>query len=106
MPYVDLAAPAEGSRLARARARWDAILAARPDLEPAVRLQRQLIGTVLSLAEAVDLRPLPRLSLPPGYLAAKLRRGVPAWTGVHPAALKSATSACRLIASSSPSASL
>ena len=81
MPYVDLAAPTEGSRLARARARWDAILAARPDLEPAVRLQRQLIGTVLSLAEAVDLRPLPRLSLPPGYLAAKLRRGVPAWTG-------------------------
>jgi hypothetical protein len=81
MPWVDLAAAAEGSRLARATARWDAILATRPDLEPAVRLQRELVGTVVSLAEAVELRPLPRLSLPPRYLAAKLNRGVPAWTG-------------------------
>ena len=87
MPYVDLsrygsqASPGEGSRLARAAARWATILVTRPDLEPAVRLQRQLIGTVVALAEAVDLRPLPRLSLPPRYLAAKLARGVPAWTG-------------------------
>ncbi len=81
MPYVDLAPGAAASRLASATVRWDTILRASPDLEPAVRLQRQLVGTVLTLAEAVDLRPLPRLSLPPRYLAAKLTRGVPAWTG-------------------------
>ena len=57
MPYVDLsrygsqASPGEGSRLARATARWATILVTRPDLEPAVRLQRQLIGTVVALAE-------------------------------------------------------
>ena len=68
-------------RLAHAARRWTAILAARPDLEPAVGLQRQLIGLVLDLTELVERARLPRLSLPPRYLAAKLGRGVPALAG-------------------------
>jgi FdhE protein len=81
MPYVAVAAAAAGMRQELAARRWAAILTARPDLEPAVRLQEQLIGIVLELAEDLERRSLPRLSLPARYLAAKLTRGVPAWTG-------------------------
>jgi FdhE protein len=66
------------TRTAGAAARWAAILTARPDLEPAVSLQRQLIGRVIDLTDTVEHARLPRLSLPPRYLAAKLARGVPA----------------------------
>ena len=52
------------------------MLAARPDLGPALDLQRQLLSLVADLAETVDRR-LPRLSLPQKYLAAKLGRSVP-----------------------------
>jgi FdhE protein len=81
MPYVAVAAAAEGTRQALAARRWAAILTARPDLEPAVRLQEQLLRIVFGLAGDLERRSLPRLSLPPRYLAAKLSRGVPAWTG-------------------------
>src|SRR5437016_2508233 len=64
-----------------AERRWQAVAAARPDLEPAVALQRQLIGLVLELSTALEARPIPRLSLPPKYLAAKLARGVPVFAG-------------------------
>ena len=64
-----------------AGARWQGVLAARPDLEPAVVLQRALLAEIIALAEVINSRPLPRLSLPPRYLAAKLSRGVPAFTG-------------------------
>jgi FdhE protein len=77
---MTLAAPTDtrDGRMAHAERRWTALLAARPDLEPAVALQRQLIGLVLDLTETVERARLPRLSLPPRYLAAKLGRGVPA----------------------------
>jgi FdhE protein len=66
------------SRMANAASRWAAILATRPELAPAVALQEQLITRVVDLTEIVERAPLPRLSLPPRYLAAKLTRGIPA----------------------------
>jgi FdhE protein len=78
MPYVALAPASRQSRLAAAAARWSTLLAHRPDLAPAVDLQRHLLGVVVSLTETMDQRRLPRLSLPANYLAAKLATGVPA----------------------------
>jgi hypothetical protein len=71
-------APSREARLRTASARWAAVLAERPELEPAVALQKQLIGLVIDLTEQVEHARLPRLSLPGRYLAAKLTRGVPA----------------------------
>jgi FdhE protein len=65
------------SRMAAAASRWAAILAASPELAPAVALQQQLIALVVDLTETVEHARLPRLSLPPRYLAAKLTRGIP-----------------------------
>lgn len=81
MGHLALEPVTRAVRLAAAEARWDAILASRPDLEPAVALQRQIIAIVVDLAEQIDAGRLPRLSLPPKYLAAKLTRGVPALAG-------------------------
>jgi hypothetical protein len=81
MPFVALAPASRESRLALAATRWTTILEARPDLAPAVALQRRLIGLVVDLAEVIEHGRLPKLSLPPKYLAAKLARGVPVLTG-------------------------
>jgi FdhE protein len=81
MPFVALAPASRESRLALAAARWTAILEAQPDLAPAVALQRRLIGLVVDLAEVIEHGRLPKLSLPPKYLAAKLARGVPVLAG-------------------------
>ncbi|HZR26167.1 MAG TPA: formate dehydrogenase accessory protein FdhE [Vicinamibacterales bacterium] len=64
-----------------AERRWAAIQTARPDLAPALDLQRQLLTLVLALDESLDRSPIPKLSLPPKYLAAKLGRGVPVFAG-------------------------
>src|SRR5438477_111700 len=77
MPYVALAPATRETRDDAAADRWAALLSVRPDLAPAIALQRQLLGLVSDLTESIDHRPLPRLSLPPRYLAAKLQRGVP-----------------------------
>jgi hypothetical protein len=69
------------SRLAAADARWRLLAASRPDLQPAIDLQRQLVGVMLHLYDGLERGRVPRLSLPPGYLAAKLGRGVPALAG-------------------------
>jgi FdhE protein len=61
-----------------AERRWAAVRQARPDLEPAIALQRRLLGLVIDLAQRLDSGRLPKLSLPPKYLAVKLARGVPA----------------------------
>jgi FdhE protein len=63
--------------LAAAASRWAAILAASPQLEPAVALQQRLITLVVDLTDTVEHARLPRLSLPPRYLSAKLARGIP-----------------------------
>lgn len=81
MPFVALAPASRESRLALAATRWTTILEARPDLAPAVALQRRLIGLVVDLAEVIEHGRLPKLSLPPKYLAAKLARGVPVLAG-------------------------
>lgn len=60
-----------------AEARWLAILEQRPDLEPAVALQRILIGRVLQAHSALAADHLPDVEFPPRYLALKVARGVP-----------------------------
>jgi len=66
---------------AAANRRWDALRLARPDLAPAIDLQHQLLTIVIDTAHAIGSSPLPRLSLPPKYLAAKLARAVPIFAG-------------------------
>lgn len=81
MPYVPVLPETRNDLLETAERRWQAVSAARPDLEPAVELQRRLISLVIDLGAAIDAGRLPRLSLPPKYVAAKLARGVPALAG-------------------------
>ena len=81
MSYLAQSHEGRADRLAFAEARWQAVARSRPDLEPALGLQRQLLGLVIDLAEQVEHSPLPRLTLPARYLAAKLARGVPALAG-------------------------
>lgn len=81
MPFVDLPRLGGEQLLDIARERWAAIQASRPDLAPAVELQQHLLTIVLDLSQRIERSRLPRLSLPPKYLAAKLGRGVPALAG-------------------------
>jgi FdhE protein len=81
MPFVAVADEPTPALLAAADSRWAAIAANQPDLAPAVALQRQLVAEVLELAARIEQTPLPRLSLPPKYLAAKLGRGIPGLQG-------------------------
>jgi FdhE protein len=81
MPYVPIHADSRAELTRSAEARWRAVGESRPDMEPALVLQRRLLGRVMDAAEALDGGRLPRLSLPPRYLAAKLTRGVPAFAG-------------------------
>ena len=81
MSYVSIPAVSRENLLNSAEARWRAIRDARPDLEPALALQRKLLTLVIDLGATLDHGRLPKLSLPPKYLAAKLGRGVPALAG-------------------------
>jgi FdhE protein len=81
MPYVPIPTVSRAKLTESAETRWLAIGEARPDLSPALALQRHLLGRVMDAAEVLDAGRLPRLSLPPKYLAAKLARGVPAFAG-------------------------
>jgi FdhE protein len=81
MPYVTISAVSRDNLTKSSEDRWQALLRNRPDLEPAVALQRRLLTLVADLAAALEHGRLPRLSLPPKYLAAKLARGVPAFAG-------------------------
>jgi len=81
MPYVPIQAFSREILLDSARQRWQVIGEARPDLEPALALQRELLTRLIDLAAGLAGGRLPRLSLPPKYLAAKLTRGVPALAG-------------------------
>jgi hypothetical protein len=82
MPYAQFAPAGRSARLDLAEHRWAAMLATRPDLGPAVALQRALIGLVIDLAATFEgtVR-LPRLTLPPRYVTTKLASGIPALTG-------------------------
>jgi FdhE protein len=81
MPHVTVPAISRENLLISAERRWRAIREIRPDLEPALALQRGLLTLVVDLAAVVDCGRLPKLSLPPRYLAAKLARGVPVLAG-------------------------
>jgi len=81
MPYVALAQAAREARDRAAADRWAALVAHRPELQPAVALQHELLRLVTDLSELIERGRLPRLSLPARYLAAKLQRGVPALAG-------------------------
>lgn len=61
--------------------RLEALLVARPDLDRPLTLQRILLSRQVDLLEVIREGGLPNLALPPGYLAAKLKRGVPALHG-------------------------
>jgi FdhE protein len=81
MPYVAQPAGSRQAAMASAQLRWAAITARKPELGPAVALQQDLIGIVADLATTIDRGRLPRLSLPPRYLAAKLSQGTPVLAG-------------------------
>jgi FdhE protein len=81
MPYVTIPAFSKEKLTNSAEARWERIAGQRPDLAPALALQRELLGRVMDAAAVLDGGRLPKLSLPPRYVAAKLARGVPALAG-------------------------
>jgi FdhE protein len=81
MPYVLIPAISRENQANLAEQRWRGVLAGRPDLAPAIDLQRRLLRVVSDLAATLETGRLPRLSLPPKYLAAKLARGVPVLAG-------------------------
>src|SRR5258705_8234010 len=81
MPHVQIPTISRQNLADLAERRWRTVLAARPDLAPALDLQRRLLGLVSDLAGALEQGRLPRLSLPQKYLAAKLARGVPVLAG-------------------------
>jgi FdhE protein len=81
MPYVAIDWPSREALLALASARADRAMTDRPDLASSIALQRRLLSIVIDLGHLIDSGRLPRLSLPPRYLAAKLARGVPALAG-------------------------
>jgi FdhE protein len=81
MAYVAILGEKRADLTEKAEARWQALRTTRPDLAPALELQRRLLSLVSELAERLEGGRLPRLSLPPKYLAAKLGRGVPVFTG-------------------------
>jgi FdhE protein len=81
MPYVPETARDGDELRASAERRWEAVAALRPDLAPAIELQRRLLEIVMRLTAAVERDGLPQVSLPPAPIASKLARGVPALAG-------------------------
>src|SRR5947207_11465143 len=80
MPLVTVPRPSSSELHEISTRRWDELRVARPDLAPAVDLQQHLLAIVIAAADAIEGK-LPRLSLPPKYLDAKLKRGVPILIG-------------------------
>jgi FdhE protein len=81
MPHVPIPTISRQNQADLADRRWRDLLTVRPDLGPALDLQRRLLVLVAGLASTLAHGRLPRLSLPQKYLAAKLARGVPALAG-------------------------
>lgn len=81
MAYVGILGGKRADLNETAEQRWQTLRETRPDLAPALELQRRLLALVADLADRLEGGRLPRLSLPPKYLAAKLERGVPAFAG-------------------------
>jgi FdhE protein len=81
MAYIHVPSASREALDAAAQERWRVVLAVRPELGPAIELQRRLLALVIELKQTLDRSPIPRLSLPRKYLIAKLTRGVPALSG-------------------------
>jgi FdhE protein len=81
MGYIALSPVKRANLLETAERRWAVLAASRPDLAPAVALQRRLVAAMADLEAVFASGRVPRLSLPPRYLAAKLARGVPILAG-------------------------
>ena len=64
-----------------AEARWRAIAGERPDLEPAIALQRTLISRIIGAERRLAVSDMPDLDFPARYLALKIARGVPMLQG-------------------------
>ena len=54
MPYVTIQACSRDNLLDSAQRRWQGIRLARPDLEPALALQRRLISLVIQVAATIE----------------------------------------------------
>ena len=80
MPLVPRPVQSDAGLLDLAQARWTAIEAAQPGLRPALQVQRHVLPIVIELVGVLREQPLPKLSLPAGYVAAKLSSGVPAFS--------------------------
>ena len=81
MPYIFVPSVSREELLPAANQRWEAVLTDRPELGAAVKLRRRLVELVIGLKQTIEGGRLPRLSMPPRYVAAKLSRGVPALSG-------------------------
>ncbi len=81
MGYARLPDVGRQVREALAAAWWQRMQEAKPDLAPAIALQKPLIGIVNDLTDSLSRQGVIRLSMPHGYLTAKLRSGVPALAG-------------------------
>jgi FdhE protein len=81
MPLVSIRQPTRDELAIVSARRWDDLRQARQDLAPAVELQQQLLAIVIQAEQTIENGRMPRLSLPPKYLAAKLTRGVPIFVG-------------------------
>ena len=67
--------------LEEAERRWQKLLAKRPDLGPAIDLQRRLVGRSLALGSIIDARPETQVGVTPAAAASKLRQRRPAFAG-------------------------
>jgi FdhE protein len=61
--------------------RWAELTGAYPDLEPAIELQRKLLGEVMAMLDRLERSGAVTRPLPPAAVAEKLQRGVPALRG-------------------------
>jgi hypothetical protein len=81
MPYAVPARATPTARIEAAEALWGAMLQARPQFERAVSLQRELLGRMFELTDVIERSPLPRVTLPARYIAAKLASHKPVLAG-------------------------
>jgi hypothetical protein len=75
-----MTAPRDGLR-EEAERRWESLAAARPDLRPAIDLQRLLVTEMIALLGCLDEQPSAVPELDAAIAAASLARGIPALRG-------------------------
>jgi FdhE protein len=74
-------APQNRTLIDQATDRWSELTGAYPDLEPAIELQRKLLGEVIALLDRLERSGTVVRPLPPAAVVEKLQRGVPALRG-------------------------